>query len=205
MNRRRWLGILMCAALALAAGTVRAQDATPEDKEKALKYLESSRKGVLDATKGLSEAQWNFKAAPDKWSVAQCVEHIAAAEDLLRGMTVEKVMKAPAAPGRDTAKIDAGILAMIPDRSQKAQAPDELKPTNRFGSPEGSLKHFVESRTSTEEFLKATPDLRGHAVDSPMGGAKVDAYEWVLFIAAHSVRHTEQIAEVKANPNFPKN
>lgn len=189
----------------MAAGTVRAQDATPEDKEKALKYLESSRKGVLDATKGLSEAQWNFKAAPDKWSVAQCVEHIAAAEDLLRGMTAEKVMKAPAAPGRDTAKIDAGILAMIPDRSQKAQAPDELKPTNRFGSPEGSLNHFVESRSGTEEFLKATPDLRGHAVGSPMGGAKVDAYEWVLFIAAHSVRHTEEIAEVKANPNFPKN
>jgi len=53
------------------------------------------------------------------------------------------------------------------------------------------------------EFLKATPDL--HAVDSPMGGAKVDAYEWVLFIAAHSVRHTQQIAEVKVNPNFPKN
>jgi len=80
-------------------------------------------------------------------------------------MTVEKVMKAPAAPGRNTAKIDAGILTMIPDRSQKAQAPDELKPTNRFGSPEGSLKHFVEGRSGTEEFLKATPDLRGHAVD----------------------------------------
>ena len=191
-------------ALAFAAGNVRAQETTQADKDKALAYLESTKKGVLDETKGLSGAQWNFKAAPDKWSVAECVEHIAAAEDFIRGMAVDKVMKAPAAPDRDTAKIDAGIMAMIPDRSQKAQAPDELKPTNRFGSPEGSLKHFVESRTATENFLKDTPDLRAHAVDSPLGGPKLDAYEWVLFVSAHSQRHTKQIEEVKADPNFPK-
>jgi hypothetical protein len=190
--------------LAFAAGNVRAQETTQADKDKALAYLESTKKGVLDATKGLSGAQWTFKAAPDKWSVAECVEHIAAAEDFIRGMAVDKVMKAPAAPDRDTAKIDAGIMAMIPDRSQKAQAPEELKPTNRFGSPEGSLKHFVESRTVTENFLKDTPDLRAHAVDSPLGGPKLDAYEWVLFVSAHSQRHTKQIEEVKADPNFPK-
>jgi hypothetical protein len=192
------------AALAFAAANVRAQETTQADKDKALAYLESTKKGVLDATKGLSEAQWNFKPAPDKWSVAECVEHIAAAEDFIRGMAVDKVMKAPAAPDRDIAKIDAGIMAMIPDRSQKAQAPDELKPTNRFGSPEGSLKHFAESRTATENFLKDTPDLRAHAVDSPIGGPKLDAYEWVLFVSAHSQRHTKQIEEVKADPNFPK-
>lgn len=192
------------AALAFAAANVRAQETTQADKDKALAYLESTKKGVLDATKGLSEAQWNFKSAPDRWSVAECVEHIAAAEDFIRGMAVDKVMKAPAAPDRDIAKIDAGIMAMIPDRSQKAQAPDELKPTNRFGSPEGSLKHFAESRTATENFLKDTPDLRAHAVDSPLGGPKLDAYEWVLFVSAHSQRHTKQIEEVKADPNFPK-
>jgi hypothetical protein len=204
MIRRRWLAITVGVALAFAAASASAQETTQADKDKALAYLESTKKGVLAATKGLSEAQWNFKPAPDKWSVAECVEHIAAAEDFIRGMDVDKVMKAPAAPGRDTAKIDAGIMAMIPDRSQKAQAPDELKPTNRFGSPEGSLKHFVESRTTTENFLKDTSDLRAHAADSPMGGPKLDAYEWVLFVAAHSQRHTKQIEEVKGDPNFPK-
>jgi DinB family protein len=204
MMRRRWVVVTMGAVLGITAMGAQAQDASPADKEKALAYLESTKKGVLETTKGLSEAQWNFKAAPDRWSVAECIEHIAAAEDYLRGMVVDNVMKAPAAPDRDTAKIDAGILAMIPDRSQKAQAPEPLKPTSRFGSADGSLKHFVESRTTTEDFLKKTPDLRGHAVDSPLGGAKVDAYEWVLFIAAHSERHTKQIEEVKANENFPK-
>jgi len=203
MNRRKLLGAIVGAGVTLAAaGSVRAQDATPADKEKALVYLETSKKGVLAAVKGLSEAQWNFKPAPDKWSVAECMEHIAAAEDFIRGLVTEKVMAAPAAPDRDTAKIDAGIMANVPDRTNKIQAPEPIRPTNRYSSPEGSIKHFVESRATTEEFVKNTAYLRGHAIDGPAGG-KWDAYEWVLLIAAHSERHTKQIEEVKANPNFP--
>ena len=123
--------MMMCAALALAVGTVRAQDATLEDKEKALKLLKTSQKGVLDSVKGPSEAQWNFKPAPDKWSVAECMEHIAAAEDFIGSLITEKVMTAPGAPDRDIAKIDAGILFGVPDRSNKVQAPEPLKPNRR--------------------------------------------------------------------------
>jgi hypothetical protein len=61
----------------------------------------------------------------------------------------------------------------------------------------------MESRNTTEDFLKNTSDLRDHATMSPIG-KNLDAYEWVLFIAAHSERHTKQILEVKADPNFPK-
>jgi hypothetical protein len=188
------------------AEMVRAQDVSQADKDRALAYLESTKKGVVDATKGLSDAQWNFKPAPDRWSIAEVMEHLAAAEDMLRGMDQEQVMKTPAIPPRDPAelqKIGAGVIAQVPDRSHKIAAPEPLKPTNRFGSPADAEKHFVESRAVTEEYLKTTPDLRAHATDSPMG-VKLDAYEWVLLIAAHSERHTKQMLEVKADPNFPK-
>jgi hypothetical protein len=35
-------------------------------------------------------------------------------------------------------------------------------------------------------------------------GKKLDPYQWLLFIAAHSERHTKQMLEVKADPGFPK-
>jgi DinB superfamily len=198
---------LCCALLVALAGITAtmtcAQEVTQAEKERALLYLETTKNGVLQATKGLSEAQWNFKPAPDRWSVAQVMEHIAASEDFIRGMVKEKVMLAPAEPGRDLKKIDDAVVTMVPDRSHKAQAPEPLVPTNRFGSPEGAVKHFVEARATTEDFLKTTPGLRDHAVDSPLG-MKLDAYEFMLFIAAHSERHTKQINEVKADPNFPK-
>jgi hypothetical protein len=196
--------IAVLISLLLVAIFAQAQSITQEERENALKYLESTKQGVVDATKGLSPAQWNFKPAPDRWSVAEVTEHIAAAEDFLYGNITEKVMKAPPRAAAEDAKpIDDLVLKAIPDRSKKVQAPEPLRPTNRYGSPDASLKHFLESRARTEGFLNNTNDLRAHAVDSPLG-KKMDAYEWVLFVAAHSDRHTKQINEVKADPNFPK-
>lgn len=203
MSKKSLTGALAALLLIIGAGAASAQEVTQAEKDRALQYLETTKRNLLEATKGLSEEQWNFKPAPDRWSVAQVVEHIAAAEDLLLDTTKEKVMTSPAGePGRDFKKTDEAVLMMVPDRSHKAQAPEPLVPTNRFGSPESSVKHFVESRAATEDFLKSTAGLRDHVMDSPLG--KLDGYEFVLFIAAHSERHTKQINEVKTDPNFPK-
>ena len=203
MRQKSLAGTLAALFLLAGAAAASAQEVTQAEKDRALQYLETTKRNVLEATKGLSDAQWNFKPAPDRWSVAQAMEHIAAAEDLLLDTTKEKVMTSPAGePGRDFKKTDEAVLMMVPDRSHKAQAPEPLVPSNRFGSPEGSVKHFLDSRAATEGFLRSTTGLRDHVMDSPVG--KLDGYEFVLFIAAHTERHTKQINEVKADPNFPK-
>jgi len=200
---KRLLFAFCLAVLAIPA--LNAQELTKEDRAKALEYLEKTRAGVLAATKGLSEAQWNFKPATNRWSVAEVMEHIASAEDFLMDLIQKQVMTAPPrAAGEDVKALDDFVLKAIPDRSVKAQAPEPLQPNNRFGTPKESLKHFGESRDKTVAFLKTTNDLRQHAFESPPLGKKLDGYEWVLFIAAHSERHTKQIEEVKADPNFPK-
>ena len=196
--------LALCLAAFACPMLLPAQDLTAKDREKAIKYLEKTRKEVFAATKGLTPAQWNFKAGPDRWSVAEVTEHIAAAEDFLMDMVREKVMVAPARTEvADVAALDDLVMQQISDRSHKVQAPEPLKPANRFGSPRESLKHFNDSRAKTVAFVKKTEGLRQHAVDSPMG-KKLDAYQWVLLVSAHSERHTKQILEVKADPNFPK-
>ena len=194
--------LLLCALMFLST-TALSQSLTQADRERAAKYLEQTRDGVVAATQGLSEAEMKFKAAPDRWSVAETLEHIALAEDFLLQNVTDKIMKAPAgAADRDTAKIDAMVLAMVRDRSHKAQAPPPLVPIGRW-TPSETLDHFLKSRVKTIAFLEATPDLREHVADGPLG-QPMDAYEWMLFVAAHSERHTKQILEVKADPNFPK-
>ena len=193
----------LCLTL-LACPALRAQNITPEERTQAIKYLEQTRAGVIAATKGLSPAQLNFKAATNKWSVAEVTEHIAAAEDFLMDLIKDKVMTSPGRTNTEDVKaIDEMVMKMIPDRSHKVSAPEPLQPNNRFGSTKESLKHFRASRAKTIAFLKTTEDLRGHAMNSPLG-KQFDAYEWVLMIAAHSERHTKQINEVKADPAFPK-
>ncbi|MFQ5696076.1 MAG: DUF1579 family protein, partial [Terriglobia bacterium] len=53
---------------------------TAQDLARAATHLEATRLGLLDATADLSEAQWHFKPAPDRWSVAEIVEHLALSE-----------------------------------------------------------------------------------------------------------------------------
>ena len=198
------LSVLLSAMLLLSIAAF-GQTLTQADRDKGVQYLEQTRDGVVAATKGLSEAQMKFKPAPDRWSVAETFEHITLGEDLMFQSVTDKIMKAPAGPAdRDTAKIDAMILNMVPDRTQKKQAPGPLIPTGRW-TPSETLDHFLKSRTRTIEFLKSTPDLRAHAsADNPFQ-QPLDAYDWLLFIGAHSERHTKQMLEVKADPNFPKN
>jgi len=195
---------LLVLAILCVQALVFAQSLSPADREAGVKYLEKTRDGVIEATKGLSVAQWNFKAGPDRWSVAQTLEHIALAEDYIFGAVTAKVMKAPAgAPDRDYKKIDAMVLQMIPDRSHKAQAPPPLVPTGKW-PPADALDHFLKSRARTIEYLKTTPDLRDHVVTDDPLNQPLDGYEMLLFIGAHSERHTKQILEVEADPNFPK-
>jgi Protein of unknown function (DUF664). len=193
-----------CAFTLVATSCLNAAELSAEELNRATEHLKNTRAAFIAATDGLSAEQWNFKPAPDRWSVAQVAEHIAAAEDALFGLVQAQVMTAPARTEPVNVKeIDDLILQAIPDRSAKRQAPEPLKPTARFGSGPESVSHFKEARAKTLAFLTETKDLRDHAIDSPLG-QKLDAYQWLLFISAHSERHTKQINEVKADPNFPK-
>jgi hypothetical protein len=193
----------LCGVIALLVSTAFGQTLSQADREKGLQYLEQTRDGVVAATKGLSEAQLKFKPAPDRWSVAEVLEHITVVEGAIYGNVTERIMKAPAgAADRDTAKIDAQVLGMVPDRSHKVKAPEQFVPTGRWPAAD-TLDQFLKARARTVAFFESTPDLRDHVGgESPFG--PLDGYEWIMFTAAHSERHTKQILEVKADPNFPK-
>lgn len=199
--------LLFAASLALAVLTapwLKAEPLTAEELAQATAHLKKTSAWFIGSTAGLSEAQLSFKPGPTRWSVAEVAEHIAAAEDFLFGMIQTQVMKAPARPEpADLKAIDNFVLTAIADRTQKVQAPEPLIPSNRFGSTEAAVNQFKTSRDKTIAFLNETKDLRDHAIDSPLG-KKLDAYQWLLFISAHSERHIKQIEEVKAAPNFPK-
>ena len=79
-----------------------------------------------------------------------------------------------------------------------------LKPTNRWATSDALKKDFNEARDKTIAYIKDTKDdLRAHAAPHPVLKS-LDAYQWVLLIAAHSARHTAQIEEVKTDAGYPK-
>jgi DinB superfamily len=126
------------------------------------------------------------------------VEHLALVEEFVAQNVLGGIAKAPApAADRDYKQIDAMILAKVPDRSTKAQAPPPITPTGRW-TPAEALEHLLAARAQTVALFKSTPDLRQHVINHPAFGP-LDGYEWVLTVAAHTDRHTKQILEVKAD------
>ncbi|UGU17400.1 DinB family protein [Sinomicrobium kalidii] len=207
--------ILIAAFAVLTAfgtkDTIRTQDPvnpvttiTKDDKKVLLDYFKKTNKKLWKNVKGLSSAQLQYKAAPEKWSVAQCLEHIILTEDYIFEM-VEKLMQDPANPERrDEIKItDEALINGMTDRSKKAKAPEEIQPEGSYTDTKSAMKAFEEQRKKIITFLKNTPveEMRKHVTDSPFGA--IDAYQFSLFIAAHSARHTLQIEEVMADSGFP--
>jgi hypothetical protein len=194
------------AAAAPKTSAAESRTLTKEERDRAVDYLKQTEKDFLAATEGLSEAQWKFKAAPDRWSIAETAEHIAVTEDTIWKLVSEKMMKSPATPEKaaEAQGKDEIILTKVPDRSRKAQAPEQLKPTGRWATRALLVKDFEHSRSQEIAFLKDTKeDLRNHFEEHPFLKT-IDAYQWLLLNGAHCKRHTSQILEVKADPNYPK-
>jgi polyisoprenoid-binding protein YceI len=203
---------VLCLVLALALASVAQTTAAPAtpltaaEREAALNSLQATHDLFLKSISGLSDKQWKFKPAPDRWSVSEVSEHIAVSEAGIFGLVQKQIMTSPAAPEKraEVKVTDERILQMVPDRTRTAQAPEFLKPTSRFATREDNIKAFEDSRKATMDYIRTTnDDLRDHFFPHPLLGT-MDAYQWILLISAHSERHTKQIEEVKADPNFPK-
>jgi len=175
------------------------------ERQFAVSYLERTRDEFLNAIRGLTAAQWNYKPAGGGWSLAECAEHITLSEDIFFDL-ITKVANMPMDPNplRTGRGRDEQIIKALTDRSKKAKAPEILVPSGKYASPDLVMAAFSEKRARTVEFVKTTmEDLRGKMGPSEQFGS-VDAYQYLLFLAGHSARHTTQLLEVKADPGFPK-
>jgi hypothetical protein len=196
---------VLAALLLLAPAAPSAQEIAKPERDQVVNYLTSMGDHVVSESEKLTDAQWNFKAAPGRWSVGEVVEHLALAESFLFDLQ-QKTVAGPAATAEQRAAAkgkDETIMKAIPDRTKKAQAPEPLQPGTRLGSRAEILAAFKARRAKTIAYASTTKDdLRSRVSDSPLG--PVDGYQWLLFAAAHSERHLAQLREVKADPNFPK-
>lgn len=159
----------------------------------------------LAAIGNVSEEQWEWKPAPDRWSVGEIAEHILLAESALF-RAVQLAIQSP--PNPDWQTKTAGktefIEKVMPDRSRKVSAPEQLQPR---GLPKGEvIRRFKEARAQTIRFAETTQiPLKEHTYDNPFPVFNtLNAYQWLIYIPLHNMRHDQQIAEVKATPGYPK-
>jgi hypothetical protein len=175
---------------------------TPAEREFAIQRLLDGREALLRAIAGLSEAQQRFKAQPEDWSIADCVEHVAVVEDFLFPLVTHGVIN-PNGVSLDPAK-DERMAAAVVDRKRKVSAPPAMRPVGAFASVAEASAKFRESRErSIAHFRDCQDDLRRLFMTHPVLG-EIDCYRCLLLFALHPARHAAQIEEIKQQPGFPR-
>ena len=206
LKRTMGRSLLTLLVITGLAGTINDFTITKDERKAAIKLMKDTKADVLNSVKGLSDAQLNFKATPEKWSVKECVYHIAISEKNLWDM-MEGTMKAPANPEkRSEIKVsDEQLIKMIEDRSNKVKTNEAFEPKNTpYKTLDDALEAFKSRRMEHIKYMKSsTEDMHNHVAQLPFG--MIDCYQICLFMAAHSNRHLQQINEVKSDPAFPKN
>ena len=195
--------IFLAPGLGLADGDGKM---SAEDREKVIKLLKESHQQTLASLETLSDEQLKFKSGPEKWSVMEVAEHIMLAEGLLFSAVERALASNPNAEWETKTKGKTEFLEkVLVNRQTKAQAPESIVPSSKLSRSELIAK-LKEGHARTLKFAEETQlPLKTHTLDHPFPVfGTLNAYQWLIYIPLHNVRHNLQIDEVKANPNFPK-
>lgn len=207
------LMIAVCALL--LAGTAGAQTTPPaadgkltaEERAKTIRTLHDSQNELMSQIEKLTDQQWNARPAAFKWTVGETVEHIALSEGLLFS-AMERALATPVNPDWEakTAKKEAILDGLLAGRQGRANAPEPIQPLKRKMSRADIMTLLKDSRAKTLKFTEQTDlPLKAHTFDHPFPVfGTLNAYQWLLYIPAHNLRHNKQIVEIMTNPEFPK-
>jgi uncharacterized damage-inducible protein DinB len=199
--KRFLLPVVFCLPLAAADPHM-----TDAERTKVLGWLEESRKEFLAAIDVASEAQWKWKPAPERWSVGEVAEHVVLAEASLFG-NVKLALEKPADPDWETkTRGKTQILeSVMAQRMGKAQAPEAIVPAGKMTLAE-VRKRFEAQRAEIVKFARETQaPLKEHLSPHPFPAFNpLNAYQWLIYVPLHTMRHDKQIAEVKATAGYPK-
>lgn len=178
---------------------------TDQERDYAINALNTTRDALHESLHGLSNVQLSFKPGSERWSIAECMEHIALIELGIFG-AIQKGMAYPAnSEKRAEIKFsDVDVIKAVRSRAVTFPAPDPFLPTGHYDSVSASLEAFNQQREAVITFVKTVnEDLRTHYFRHPALGW-LDAYQAILVLASHSERHRKQIEEIKVSPGFPQ-
>jgi hypothetical protein len=179
---------------------------TESDRRYLIDNLKRTRDLIIEETKNLTEQQWTFKEAPDRWSINEVVEHLAIWELLLDREVSQALVAGPQADlAKKNERTDSSVLAFLME--DKPHITTEYTKPFTYTVPMGvnpgknNLEWFLKMRNESLNFLDSTKtDLRYYFLRAGRG----NVHQVYITIFAHTDRHLRQIRKIKVNANYPK-
>ncbi|HEY4380709.1 MAG TPA: DinB family protein [Acidobacteriaceae bacterium] len=177
---------------------------TTDEREFVVGELVASEARLVEAVGGLTPAQASFKTGPERWSIAEVLEHLAVWEGFMLG-AIRGALETPAEPDKQAVVAGKDELAfgLATSRDQPLKSREAARPTGRWSDVSAMLTEFHLRRAETVKFAESTQaDLRCHFFAHVTFG-DLDCYQWLVVVGQHTLRHVAQIEEIKRDGAFP--
>jgi hypothetical protein len=180
------------------------------DPAAAVRDFQAATQDARDLAAGLSELQLQWRPAPEKWSIGECLDHLNMAWGMLPRFDKR------IAQGREKSLSGAGpfrarflgglyIRSIEPPVRLRLPSPKLYRPRTDLRLEE-ILPRFTQLQ---EELHKRVEEARGLdlarlRLSSPVTRRfKMSLAEWFAFLAAHQRRHLWQARRVREHARFP--
>jgi hypothetical protein len=203
--KRLFCTTLLCISLLSSSFAQQGKPWTEKERAYLLENLTRTRDALINETKNLSQAQWNFKESPDRWSINQVIEHLAFWDLIFEREINQALIAGPRPELTKDARTDSAVLAFLGE--EKAHiSPEYTKPftfTVPMGLNEGknNLAWLLKMRNEGIGYVDSTKmDLRAYFIRPGKGSV----HQVFMSMFAHTDRHLKQIRRVKLDPKYPK-
>ncbi|MEO8621985.1 MAG: DinB family protein [bacterium] len=169
--------------------------------QEVLDHLDTNRAALEQAIASVPSDMRSARPAPDKWSVAEVIDHLATVETRVDTLLVGEIAKAKAngipAESESSAVVKEQLTGRLLDRSQPLVASEASQP--KGVAFDVSWTTLTDMRRQLRDAIISADGLALGDVRAPHPRlGEITLYEWIAFLGAHEARHAEQIREVSA-------
>jgi cysteine synthase A len=171
----------------------------PSPSDELIAHLDHTRAALRQAMESIPPAHRDQRPGPDRWSVAEVLEHLAIVERRIAGRLADALSAAKQNPGATAPSgpaIDPAQLAKFADRSQRIK-------TSEASEPKGGLtadQAWAALEAVRADVLKLVRESDPFSMTDPIAPhprfGPWTFRQWVVFTGGHDARHADQIREM---------
>ena len=170
--------------------------------DEVLSHLDHYRVVLREAVEEVPADRREERPAPDRWSVAEILEHVGIVEGGITRLLqkqLDEVRAGGLGPEQGSSPVVPTVpVSLIVDRSSRIEANPRVLPTSGL-TAEAAWKVLEERRKALREFLIAVDGLALGDIVIPVPHPRLgplNGWQWLVFLGAHEGRHAGQIREL---------
>lgn len=170
MSNSRWPRVVIAEGddMTATTSTLTPMGLTSADLSRGRLFLAQTRVGLTGSARMVTPAQWTSKSRPERWSIAEIVEHMIAVQELVIGVIRQQLASAPPPPSeQDRELVDSIVIHQFPSRLSKFPSP--FTSTAELGKV-AALRRYADNCAALNETLAST---RGSREQAPRMGRRV--------------------------------